>query len=245
METYLSVKVFASAAGISAQSTYKQLETRFKPYVRVIKGQKKISSEALREFYGIVLQDESGVEQSIQLKTTEKQPESISTINPEQPKTTNEDNLNQPKSTMDEQPNQPQSASEKTLEKTLEVLMEQLRQKDKQIENLQTTLKLAEENLARSQQLHAADKQRLLALESREETPSDAQMENQGCNEEEDIWESTADKEEISEEKGTQAVFVGFTDDETFESNKQVIAPDQEPEVKRGFFSRLWESIIN
>lgn len=121
----------------------------------------------------------------------------------------------------------------------------QLVEKDKQITSLQNTLELAEQNLARSQQLHAADKQRLLALESRAETPSDAQMENQGCNEEDDIWESVADKEDISEEKGTQAVFVGFTDDEAFESNEQVAEPAQEAEVKRGFFSRLWKSIIN
>lgn len=131
-----------------------------------------------------------------------------------------------------------------TLREELETKNRQISEKDKQIESLQATLKLAEENLARSQQLHAADKQRLLALESREEIHSESKMESPETDEENDIWESAVDKEDISEEKGTQAVFVGFKDDETFENNEQVVEPDQEPEAKRGFFARLWESIV-
>lgn len=45
----------------------------------------------------------------------------------------------------------------------------QLMEKDKQITSLQSTLELAEQNLARAQSLHALDKQKLLELESKKE----------------------------------------------------------------------------
>ena len=155
---YLTVKEFAEAAGVSPQTIYKQINSRLAPYVQTIGGQKKIAAAALREFYNAVEQPNSTENQP---KTTENNPNSTQI----QPDSTFE---NQPDSTE----NQLDSAIEQRvyqLEKMLqeqieadrqekEFLREQIRQKDKTIEDLAENLKIA-------QQLAAADKKKLLELE--------------------------------------------------------------------------------
>ena len=126
--------------------------------MQTIGGQKKIAAAALREFYNAVEQPNSTENQP---KTTENNPNSTQI----QPDSTFE---NQPDSTE----NQLDSAIEQRvyqLERMLqeqieadrqekEFLKEQIRQKDKTIEDLAENLKIA-------QQLAAADKKKLLELE--------------------------------------------------------------------------------
>lgn len=48
---YLSVKEFAKAAGITKQAVYSQIDSRLKPFVKVVDNQKMIEKSALDKFY--------------------------------------------------------------------------------------------------------------------------------------------------------------------------------------------------
>ena len=50
MNEYITVKQFAAAAGVSSQRIYQRLDTNLKPFVRVVNGQKMLSSEGLKLF---------------------------------------------------------------------------------------------------------------------------------------------------------------------------------------------------
>ena len=164
-DEYLTVQEFAKAAGVSKQTIYKQMNSRLAPYVQTIKGQRKIAAAALHEFYNSVEQP--------------KQPET--TVN--QPKTTvkvENSTENQPNSTFDSQPKTTERQQQTSLERRIdelekllqkqieedrqekEFLKDQIRQKDKTIENLTENLKMA-------QQLAAADKKKLLEIEQRQQ----------------------------------------------------------------------------
>ena len=121
MKDFLTVKEFAEMANKKPQTIYKQLDKRLKPYVKIDKGQKVISAEALKDFYG--------VEQPFQPNSTDNQP-----------KTTE----NQPNSTAEEQPNSTAETDEKTrldkeneqieaLNRLIEIVQKQLEEKDKQL----------------------------------------------------------------------------------------------------------------
>ena len=170
-EHYLSVKEFAKAAGVSPQTLYKQISkenSRLAPYIQEEKGQKRISSAALKVFYDI----EEDENQPKSTETTERQPETTrnqSNSTERQPETTLED---QPKTTDKEAKTALEKRIEE-LEKLLneqietdkqerEFLKDQIRQKDKTIENLT-------ENLRMAQQLHAADKKKLLEIEQKQQ----------------------------------------------------------------------------
>ena len=121
MKDFLTVKEFAEMANKKPQTIYKQLDKRLKPYVKIDKGQKVISAEALKDFYG--------VEQPFQPNSTDNQP-----------KTTE----NQPNSTAEEQPNSTAETEEKArpdkdieqieaLNRLIEIVQKQLEEKDKQL----------------------------------------------------------------------------------------------------------------
>ena len=48
----LTIKEFATAAGVSKQTIYNQLNGRLKPFVKVINDTKMLEKSALEEFYG-------------------------------------------------------------------------------------------------------------------------------------------------------------------------------------------------
>ena len=50
MSDYLTVKEFASKANVSVQAIYQRLDRDLKPYLKMFKGKKYISSEGLRFF---------------------------------------------------------------------------------------------------------------------------------------------------------------------------------------------------
>lgn len=53
MSEYVSIKKFAEYAGISQQAVYQRLDTTLKPYVKVVKGHKKLNIQALNDIYSI------------------------------------------------------------------------------------------------------------------------------------------------------------------------------------------------
>ena len=52
-QNFLTIKAFAEAAGRSQQTIYKQIGTRLAPYVHEIEGQKYIEHRALKEVFGV------------------------------------------------------------------------------------------------------------------------------------------------------------------------------------------------
>ena len=159
MKDFLTVKEFAELANKKPQTIYKQLEKRLKPYVTIHKGQKMISSEALKDFYG--------VEQPFQLDSTDFQPDS----------TVNQSDLNQIQldSTVDKQPFQPDSTAAvqpdsteendkkekpnkeneqiEALNKLIEIIQKQLEEKDKQLAVKDKQIQDLSDRLAEAMQL--------------------------------------------------------------------------------------------
>lgn len=162
---YLTVQEFAEAAGVSKQTIYKQMNSRLAPYVQTIRGQRKIAAVALYEFYDVV-------EQPNQPEPTEKQPKTTEKVDGSTENQSNSTLDNQPKSTEKQEKTSLEKRIdelEKLLQKQIEedrqekeFLKDQIRQKDKTIENLTENLKMA-------QQLAAADKKKLLEIEQRQQ----------------------------------------------------------------------------
>lgn len=50
MKEYISIKEFATAAGVSQQAIYKQLNNKLKPYLKEIDGKKMLNISALELF---------------------------------------------------------------------------------------------------------------------------------------------------------------------------------------------------
>lgn len=49
----LTVQQFADAAGITKQAVYKALNNKLKPYIQLVDGKKMLQNRALREVYGV------------------------------------------------------------------------------------------------------------------------------------------------------------------------------------------------
>ena len=171
MKDFLTVKEFAEMANKKPQTIYKQLDKRLKPYVKIDKGQKVISAEALKDFYG--------VEQPFQPNSTENQP-----------KTTENQPYSatiQPNSTVGEQPNSTAETEEKArpdkeneqieaLNRLIEIVQKQLEEKDKQLAVKDKQIADLSDRLAEALQLTkgqqyiaAADKKKLLEIEQRQQ----------------------------------------------------------------------------
>lgn len=214
MNEYLTVQEFAAAAGVSKQAIYKQMNSRLAPYVQTIKGQRKIAAAALHEFYDTVEQPKQPEATENQQKPTEKVENSTE---------------NQPNSTITKQPETTENQEPTSLEKRIdelekllqkqieedrqekEFLKDQIRQKDKTIENLTENLKIA-------QQLAAADKKKLLEIEQRQqEKEQGIIVEDQAegvinpaaaaADQEQGQDEQTEKKQKEGESKGLRAFF--------------------------------------
>ena len=213
-DEYLTVQEFAKAAGVSKQTIYKQMNSRLAPYVQTIKGQRKIAAAALHEFYDTVEQPKQPEATENQQKPTEKVENSTE---------------NQPNSTITKQPETTENQEPTSLEKRIdelekllqkqieedrqekEFLKDQIRQKDKTIENLTENLKIA-------QQLAAADKKKLLEIEQRQqEKEQGIIVEDQAegvinpaaaaADQEQGQDEQTEKKQKEGESKGLRAFF--------------------------------------
>ena len=155
MKDFLTVKEFAELANKTPQTIYKQLDKRLSPYVKSEKGQKLISAEALKEFYG--------VEQPIQPDSTENQPE-VEQNQPDSTAKQPEVEVIQPDSTAEEQPNSTEKREEKveagkekntieTLNKLIEIIQQQLEEKDKQLAIKDKQIQDLSDRLAEAMQL--------------------------------------------------------------------------------------------
>ena len=169
---YLTPKEFAEAAGVSVQTIYKQMNSRLSPYVETIKGKKKIAAAALKEFYDIEEQSETTETDEIKPETTVNKPETtvkVERTTDIKPETTFENQSvsteNQPKTDLEKRIEELENLLHRQIEEDRqekEFLRDQIRQKDKTIENLTENLKMA-------QQLAAADKKKLLEIEQRQQ----------------------------------------------------------------------------
>lgn len=164
---YLTIKEFADASGKTVQNIYKQLNRRFKPYVRINQGQKEISSEALEIYYGVK-----------QLSKTESTEDETGSTKNETDSTKNETDLTD-ETTDDlensiktqEELNNPLNSSkneikeDKALNRLIDILQKQLEEKDKQIavkdkqiQDLSDRLEEAMQLIKGQQFITAADK---------------------------------------------------------------------------------------
>ncbi len=192
MKDFLTVKEFAEMAKKKPQTIYKQLDKRLKPYVKNDKGQKVISIEALKEFYG--------VEQPFQPQPTDSQPHSTDN----QPDST----VTQPQSTAGEQPqstaeNKSDNDQIEALNKLIEIVQKQLEEKDKQIAVKDKQIADLSDRLAEALQLTkgqqyiaAADKTKEL-LEADTSHNDDETIEN-------DYIDSNTDKRANSKDVNSQ-----------------------------------------
>lgn len=157
---YLTIKEFADASGKTVQNIYKQLNRRFKPYVRINQGQKEISSEALEIYYGVK-----------QLSKTEStEDETSSTKNETDLTDETTDDLENSIKTQEELNNPLNSSKneikeDKALNRLIDILQKQLEEKDKQIavkdkqiQDLSDRLEEAMQLIKGQQFITAADK---------------------------------------------------------------------------------------
>ena len=183
MKDFLTVKEFAKEAGVSAQTIYKQLDKRLKPYVRLNKGQKEISAIALKEFYE--------VEQPIQLEPTENQPKPTdnqpnSTDN--QPETTAGV---QPKPTAEDTPSAQSDEQIAALNKLIEIVQKQLEEKDKQLAIKDKQIQDLSNRLAEALQLTKGQQYIAAADKTKELIEADTEKKEQQTNSY--VSEKTAD----------------------------------------------------
>ena len=159
MKDFLTVKEFAELANKKPQTIYKQLEKRLKPYVRIHKGQKMISVDALKDFYGVeqpFQPDSTG----IQLKPT------VNQLDPNQikPDFTVDEQPFQPNSTAAVQPDSTNEKDEKAkpdkdndqieaLNKLIDIIQKQLEEKDKQLAVKDKQIQDLSDRLAEAMQL--------------------------------------------------------------------------------------------
>lgn len=173
METeYISIKDFAKRAGVSQQALYKRLNklnNQLNNYIKLVENQKMIDIRALQEVYGVEVEQPiqpviQPVEQPIQPNLQEEIEEKNDLIE------FLKDQLRAKDKQMESMLNECDTTSDEALNeavlKQLDILNEQLKAKDKQIENLQKLLD-------QEQQLNAMNQQKILALETKLEEPTE------------------------------------------------------------------------
>lgn len=212
MKDFLTVKEFAEIANKKPQTIYKQLDKRLKPYVKIDKGQKVISAEALKDFYG--------VEQPFQPNSTDFQPKPTEN----QPNST----TIQPNSTAGEQPNSTAETEEQTrpnkeneqieaLNRLIEIVQKQLEEKDKQLAVKDKQIADLSDRLAEALQLTKGQQYIAAADKTKELIEADT---------------GRRDEEGIELDYTTAAP-------ETKETREQE-EPQEQPQKKKGFFARLF-----
>lgn len=216
MKDFLTVKEFAELAHKKPQTIYKQLEKRLKPYVTIHKGQKMISSEALKDFYG--------VEQPFQLDSTVNQPE----LNQIQLDSTVDKQPFQPDSTAAVQPDSTEENDKKenpnkeneqieALNKLIEIIQKQLEEKDKQLAVKDKQIQDLSDRLAEAMQLTRGQQYIAAADKTKELLEADT---------------GRRDEEGIELDYTTAAP-------DTKDTGEQE-KPQEQPQKKKSFFARLF-----
>lgn len=150
----LTVKEFAAAAKVKEQTIYKQLKGRLSSFVVEEYGKKKIKKEALEIFYPHSHPDLTQKQPEINSDSSNSKPE----INPDSTET---------------QPYSYSNSSDYPINELLEMLKEEIKKKDQQIEHLQKRLDHAQDLIAdmaqKAQYITAADKTEKIMQQQPEE----------------------------------------------------------------------------
>lgn len=212
MKDFLTVKEFAEMANKKPQTIYKQLDKRLKPYVKIDKGQKVISAEALKDFYGVE-----------PIETT------FSTVNSTN-STVNSTNsaVNSTNATAGEQANSTAETEKKAkpdkeneqieaLNRLIEIVQKQLEEKDKQLAVKDKQIADLSDRLAEALQLTKGQQYIAAADKTKELLEADTGRSGEGeINL--DYTTATAEKKDTKEQE----------------------EPQEQPQKKKGFFARLF-----
>ena len=221
MKDFLTVKEFAEMANKKPQTIYKQLETRLKPYVKIDKGKKLISIEALQEYYE--------VEENFQPDSTQINPNSTE-IQPDSTEIQPNSTENQPDSTAEIQPDstrfnpnstaetekklQPDKENEQiaALNKLIEIIQNQLAEKDKQLAVKDKQISDLSERLAEALQITRG--QQYIAAADRTKELLEADTNNKEEDRQEKYTTAAADINESIEQEEIQPLpqkgLIGF-----------------------------------
>lgn len=218
MKDFLTVKEFAEMANKKPQTIYKQLETRLKPYVKIDKGKKLISIEALQEYYEV---EENFQPDSTRFNpnSTEFQPDSTD-IQPDSTAEIQPDSTQfNPNSTAEtEKKSQPDKENEQiaALNKLIEIIQNQLAEKDKQLAVKDKQISDLSERLAEALQITRG--QQYIAAADRTKELLEADTNNKEEDRQEKYTTAAADINESIEQEEIQPL----------------------PQKKKGFFARLF-----
>lgn len=142
---YLSIREAANKMGYTRQYVYKELDNKFKNYLKIIDGEKKLHINVLKEF-GSVKQNPVDSQATANLADNNSQLDSrlVDKTIAKNVKKNNDDSLN----------NVDYNSLQSTTNKMIDILRqqltekdEQLSEKDKQIQNLQDELNLQNEHV--------------------------------------------------------------------------------------------------
>lgn len=151
---FLTVREFAQRAGVSNQAIYKQTKSQLSTYVSTIDNQKYIDSKALSDVFGIDIDNLVDNQVDNQKINTESTAAAA-----------------------DQQQNQPDVSKE-----LLEMLKEEIKKKDQQIEKLQESLDKAytqiSEMAQKAQYITAADKTEKIMMQQTDDKIIDPAADN-------------------------------------------------------------------
>lgn len=137
---YLSVKDFATAAGVSKQAVYQRLNKGLEDYVKIIDDKKFIEKSAL-ELFGTVIEKEQIKEES---------------------KVVEQELINALKARLEDQ-----ERSKAVEQELINTLKKQLEEKDKQIAEKDMQIKELIQSLSAAQELQKIEKAKVLQLEEK------------------------------------------------------------------------------
>ena len=171
---YITIPEYAELAGITKQAVYPKLEKTLKPYVKEINGQKYIDSIIFIEFHAlpkdptIELVNES--QEKLVNESQESKDKSRQEVNGSQEEEEREVNESKDKSI--EQDKEKQDKTSDYLLNIVELLQEQIREKDKQINFLEEqNEKLQNENIENTKHIREqAEKITMLLGHSQQES---------------------------------------------------------------------------
>lgn len=148
---YISIKEFASRAGVSPQAIYKrlnQVDNQLNNYIKPVGNQRMLNIQALQDVYGVEVGNQN-------------QPD---------------DNLSQPEQSVIVILQEQLRIKDEQMERELQAKNEQIRTLQQQLreesERHHAELQQAQENLEREQQLHLLSQRRVLELEGQSEQAS-------------------------------------------------------------------------
>lgn len=171
---YLTIKEFAALTGTTTQAVYKQLPTKLQPYCKTIGNKKVLSYEALKEFNATELATSC---KPVTNQVANELPTSLQPVANQENVENLRELINLLKEQLQTKDTQLQTQLQ-TIDKLTEKAENELKAKDRQIENLNNTLNLTIQELNKrieeNNHLQHENNQVLLSLkEKQEKAPAD------------------------------------------------------------------------